>query len=125
LPWELVRERVAAVFGIANFAPAHEVPLDLEALKAAAVASLRSRTFGSFRVTTKRSYKGFSKNSGEIDREVGAAVNEATGVRVDLEHPELTLYVEVLRDRIFYSYEKHKGPGGFPVGSSGRVIAAS
>jgi tRNA uracil 4-sulfurtransferase len=123
VPWDLVRERVAAVFGIANFARAHEVPLDLEALKAAAVASLRGRTFGSFRVTTKRSYKGFSKNSGEIDRELGAAVHEATGVRVDLEHPELTLYVEVLQDRIFYSYEKQKGPGGFPVGSSGRVIA--
>jgi thiamine biosynthesis protein ThiI len=123
VPWDAVRERVAAVFGIANFAPAHEVALDLEALKAAAVASLRDRAFGSFRVTTKRSYKGFPKNSGEIDREVGAAVHEATGVRVDLERPELTLFVEVLQDRIFYSYEKQKGPGGFPVGSSGRVMA--
>src|SRR5687767_15042929 len=109
VPWDLVRERVAAVFGIANFAPAHEVALDLAALKTAAVASLRGRTFGSFRVTTKRSYKGFPRNSGEIDREVGAAVHEATGVRVDLEHPELTLFVEVLQDRIFYSYEKQKG----------------
>jgi thiamine biosynthesis protein ThiI len=123
VPWDVVRERVAAVFGIANFAPAHEVALDLPALKAAAVASLRGRAFGSFRVTTKRSYKGFPKNSGEIDREVGAAVQEATGVRVDLEHPELTLFVEVLQDRIFYSCEKQKGPGGFPVGSSGRVMA--
>jgi len=121
--WDLVRERVASVFGVANFSPTHEIAPDLEALKAAAVSSLRGRTFGSFRVTTKRSYKGFPKNSGEIDREVGAAVHEATGVRVDLEHPELTLFVEVLQDRIFYSYEKHKGPGGFPVGSSGRVVA--
>jgi len=122
-PWELVRERVASVFGVANFSRAHDVAPDVEALKAAAVASLRGRAFGSFRVTTKRSYKGFPKNSGEIDREVGAAVHEATGVRVDLERPELTLFVEVLQDRIFYSWEKHKGPGGFPVGSSGRVIA--
>jgi thiamine biosynthesis protein ThiI len=44
-------------------------------------------------------------------------------VRVDLEHPELTLWVEVLRDRILLSFEKHAGPGGFPVGSSGRVMA--
>jgi thiamine biosynthesis protein ThiI len=62
-------------------------------------------------------------NSGEIDREVGGAVHHATGVRVDLERPELTLFVEVLQDRIFYSWEKHKGPGGFPVGTSGRVVA--
>ena len=118
-----MRERVASVFGVANFLPAQEVAPDLEALKAAALASLRGRTFGSFRVTTKRSYKGFPKNSGEIDREVGAAVHEATGVRVDLEQPELTLFVEVLQDRIFFSFEKQKGPGGFPVGTSGRVIA--
>jgi tRNA uracil 4-sulfurtransferase len=122
-PWELVRERVGAVFGVANFSRADEVAPDLEALKAAALESLRGRTFGSFRVTTKRSYKGFPRNSGEIDREVGAAVHQATGVRVDLERPELTLFVEVLQDRIFYSWEKHKGPGGFPVGTSGRVIA--
>jgi thiamine biosynthesis protein ThiI len=120
---DLVRERVASVFGVANFLLAQEVAADLEALKAAALASLRGRTFGSFRVTTKRSYKGFPRNSGEIDREVGAAVHLATGVRVDLERPELTLFVEVLQDRIFFSWEKQKGPGGFPVGTSGRVVA--
>src|SRR5206468_1435404 len=43
--------------------------------------------------------------------------------RVDLEEPELTLWVEVLRDRILYSFERLPGPGGFPVGSSGRVLA--
>jgi thiamine biosynthesis protein ThiI len=31
--------------------------------------------------------------------------------------------VEVLKDRIFYFTEKLPGPGGFPVGSSGRVAA--
>jgi len=122
-PWDLVRERVATVFGVANFSRAHEVGPDLEALKAAALGSLRGREFGSFRVTTKRSYKGFPKTSVEIEREVGGAVHQATGVRVDLERPELTLFVEVLQDRIFYSWEKHKGPGGFPVGTSGRVVA--
>ena len=121
--WDLVRERVGSVFGVANFSRAHETALDLEGLEAEAVGALKERAFGSFRVTTKRSYKGFPRTSGEIDREVGAAVHEATGVRVDLEHPELTLFVEVLQDRIFYSYEKQKGPGGFPVGTSGRVVA--
>ena len=35
-------------------------------------------------------------NSGEIDRALGAAIQQATGVRVDLEQPELTVFVEVL-----------------------------
>jgi thiamine biosynthesis protein ThiI len=122
-PWETVRDRVETVFGVANFSRAGEVPADLEALKRAAVEGLQGARFGSFRVTTRRSDKSFPRNSAEIDREVGAAVHTATGVRVDLENPELTVWVEVLRDRILYSFDKHPGPGGFPVGTSGRVLA--
>src|SRR5207245_6170583 len=99
------------------------VPADLEALKRAAVDGVRGAGFASFRVTTRRSDKSFPRNSAEIDREVGAAIHEATGVRVDLEQPELTVWVEVLRDRILLSLAKHAGPGGFPVGTSGRVMA--
>jgi len=123
VPWETVQERIAAVFGVANFARTLSAPPDLGELKRAAVESMQGRSFGSFRVTTKRSYKAFPQNSAEIDRELGGAIKAATGVRVDLEHPELTVFVEVLKDRIFYSIEKLPGPGGFPVGSSGRVLA--
>jgi thiamine biosynthesis protein ThiI len=123
VPWETVQERIAAVFGIANFARTLSAPPDLGELKRAAVESMKGRSFSSFRVTTKRSYKAFPQNSAEIDRELGGAIKAATGVRVDLEHPELTVFVEVLKDRIFCSIEKLPGPGGFPVGSSGRVLA--
>ena len=99
------------------------MPADLETLKKSAADDLRGARFSSFRVTTRRSDKGFPLNSGQIDREVGAAVHAATGVRVDLEEPDLTLWIEVLHDRILYSFDKHPGPGGFPVGSSGRVLA--
>src|SRR5262249_60922389 len=37
--------------------------------------------------------------------------------------PDLTMRVEVLADRILYSFEKQAGPGGFAAGSSGRVAA--
>jgi thiamine biosynthesis protein ThiI len=123
MPWETLQERIAAVFGVANFARTLSAPPDLGELKRAAVESMKGRSFSSFRVTTKRSYKAFPQNSAEIDRELGGAIKAATGVRVDLEHPELTVFVEVLKDRIFYSIEKLPGPGGFPVGSSGRVLA--
>jgi thiamine biosynthesis protein ThiI len=121
--WEQARERLAGVFGVANFARVHEAPRDLDALGQAAVEAVRPLSFASFRVTAKRSDKTFAQNSVEIDRAVGAAIHVATGVRVDLEHPELTVFVEVLRDRICFSFEKEPGPGGFPVGSSGRVLA--
>ena len=122
-PWETVRERISTVFGIANFSRTHAVPLELPALEQAVVASLAERPFTSFRITTRRSYKSFPMNSGAIDRALGAAVQKATGVRVDLEHPDVNVFVEVLRDRILFSFERCPGAGGFPVGSSGRVMA--
>jgi thiamine biosynthesis protein ThiI len=123
VPWELLRERVGSVFGVANFGRTDETPPELAALKAAAAEKARLLQFGSFRVTAKRSHKAFPHGSMEIEREVGGAIHAATGVRVDLEHPELNVRVEVLKDRILYSTEKLAGPGGFPVGSSGRVLA--
>jgi thiamine biosynthesis protein ThiI len=122
-PWEALRERISSVFGVANFSRIRQVPLDMEALKTAAVDAMRERPFESFRVTTRRSWKLFPLNSGAIDREVGAAIQAATGVRVDLDEPDATLFVEILKDRILLSRERITGPGGFPVGTSGRVLA--
>jgi len=121
--WDSTRTRLSAVFGVANFAPAFSVAPDIESVRASVVEHVRHDSFASFRVTTKRSHKGFPMTSMQIDREVGGAVKLATGARVDLEHPERTIFVEVLRDRILIASEKHSGPGGFAVGSSGRVMA--
>jgi thiamine biosynthesis protein ThiI len=61
--------------------------------------------------------------SGDVDRRLGAAVQRATGARVDLTGFEVEVHVEVLRDRIHYSFERCPGAGGLAVGSSGRVMA--
>ncbi len=121
--WETARERMADVFGIANFSRTHAVRPELPALEDAVVASLQGRGHASFRITTRRSYKPFPMTSGDVDRALGAAVQKATGMRVRLEDPEVEVHVEVLRDRILFSFERCAGAGGFPVGSSGRVIA--
>ena len=121
VPWETTHTRISSVFGIANFSRTEQVPRDLEALRAAAMAAVRGTSARSFRVTTKRSDKTFPVNSGEIDRQVGGAIFQGLGLKVDLYHPELTVFVEVLRDRIFLSFERQPGAGGFPVGTSGRV----
>jgi thiamine biosynthesis protein ThiI len=123
VPWETLRPRLSAVFGIANFSRVVDAPRDLDALAAAVLEAVRGQTFGSFRVRTKRSDKSFPHVSGTVDRTLGAAIHTATGVRVDLGQADLTVFVEVLHDRICFSFEKVPGPGGFPVGSAGRVMA--
>jgi thiamine biosynthesis protein ThiI len=121
-----VRERLARVFGIANFSLAHSLPLDLAnpdlgPLQTAVVHELRSRSFSTFRVTAKRADKRLTLTSMDVERAIGAAVCEGTGKKVSLKAPELTVYVELLSKEVSYALEKIPGPGGMPVGVSGKV----
>ncbi|HWU36744.1 MAG TPA: tRNA uracil 4-sulfurtransferase ThiI [Candidatus Acidoferrum sp.] len=120
--WAVIRDRVRSVFGIANFALAERVEPDMAALKAAVKPALQGRSFASFKVATKRAYKQFPLNSEEINRELGAFVQGETHAAVDLERPDLTIHVEVLPRDIYFSWGREAGPGGLPLGVSGRVV---
>jgi thiamine biosynthesis protein ThiI len=58
----------------------------------------------------------------ELNRALGAFVLERVATRVDLEHPEVEIVVEVLPDEAFVALDRRPGPGGLPVGASGTVV---
>jgi thiamine biosynthesis protein ThiI len=117
-----VLDRVARTPGVAWFAAAREVTPDLDALRVEVVARARAST-GSFRVETKRSDKNFPLTSMEVDREVGAAVVEATGRKVDLEEADSVYGIEIANKRAFVFGDRLPGPGGLPIGTAGKVVA--
>ena len=121
--WEGIRERLRCVFGIANFSLAERVDVDMGRLKGAVGRALESRTLTTFKVSTRRAFKQFPLTSEDVNRELGAFVVERTNARVDLEHPELTVHVDVLPHDLYFSLGRELGPGGLPVGVSGRVVA--
>jgi thiamine biosynthesis protein ThiI len=116
-------ERISAVFGVANFSLVERVDRDLEALRRQILTALNGHSFESFRIETQRGDKSFPLGSPEINRQLGAAVKEKVNARVDLEHPEFTVIVEILPNDAFFGFNKIAGAGGLPVGSSGRVVA--
>jgi thiamine biosynthesis protein ThiI len=119
--WERVQERVARVFGVANFARAGRTRLDVDTIAEAILADLGPEDPSSFRVSVRRADKRFPMTSPEIEREVGGRIKIARGWRVDLKHPQLTIRVETLRDEAFYSFGKETGARGLPTGVSGKV----
>jgi thiamine biosynthesis protein ThiI len=119
---EEIRRRLARVPGVANFAFAFRTPLRLEVLREAVVQGLAGRAFRTFRVQTKRAFKAFPLTSPEINRDVGHFIQTRLGVGVDLEHPELTVSIEILPHEAFFCFEREPGPGGLPVGVSGTVL---
>jgi thiamine biosynthesis protein ThiI len=95
----------------------------MEELKQMIGAEIGNYKFQSFRITAQRGDKSFHLTSEDINRELGAYVEEKIGARVDLKNPELTVFVEVLPKQIFFSFEKIKGVGGLPVGTAGKVVS--
>jgi thiamine biosynthesis protein ThiI len=118
---EEIRQRVAQVPGIANFALAYRTPLQMETLKAAILQALAGRTVQTFGVQTKRGFKAFPLTSPEINRAVGHYLQQHLGAAVDLAAPELTVSIEILPHEAFFFFEREPGPGGLPVGVSGTV----
>jgi tRNA uracil 4-sulfurtransferase len=120
--WPQVRERLARVFGVANFAKAGRTSLDVDAIAREILNDLGPESPRAFRVSVRRADKRFPLTSPQIEREVGGRIKEARGWNVDLSHPELTIHVEALTGEAFYFFGKEPGPGGLPVGVSGRVV---
>lgn len=120
-PWDEVRERLSGLPGIANFARATHVPADPQAIGDAIVAQLGDRPAQPFRIAARRADKRFPLPSPEIERIVGRRVKEATGWPVNLSAPGLVIRVEVVSEGAFFYVDRHHGPGGLPIGTSGKV----
>jgi thiamine biosynthesis protein ThiI len=120
---QIAIQRIRTVFGVANFSPVERTARDIEVLRTRILKSLNGIHFASFRVDTQRGDKTFSLTSPEINRQLGAAVKEKSGARVDLSHPEFTVTVEILPQDAFFGFDKISGAGGLPVGASGRVVS--
>ncbi len=123
VPPETIQERVSRVFGVANFSFARRVPSALDAIKSTIAEAIHGESPASFRVTARRAFQSFPATSTDLNRELGAFIQLRTGWRVDLTRPELNVHVEVLPDETFIYTRKLPGPGGLPVGVSGRVAA--
>jgi tRNA uracil 4-sulfurtransferase len=114
------------VFGVAWLAKVVECPLDYDGIRLAAVremAALKATSGPStFRVTAKRANKSYELSSQQIAVKLGEDLVKETGLGVDLSHPQATLFVDVLSDRALLHTAKEKGPGGLPVGVTGKVV---
>ncbi|MCP9452646.1 MAG: tRNA 4-thiouridine(8) synthase ThiI [Nitrospira sp.] len=123
---DLIRDRLRCVCGVAYFSMARAVPLTLtnpylDKLGEAAVEEFRAQPFSTFRITAKRADKRLPVTSMDVERAVGAFVRQTLGKEVSLKNPDLTIHIELLTDQAYLFSEKISGPGGMPVGVSGRV----
>ena len=119
-----IRQRLARVFGIANYSAAMHVPRDFDGMADAIVAKLPPKeAVESFRVHVRRADPKFTTPSPELARDLGSKVWHARGWKVDLEHADLVISVEIFPGGAYAYIGREAGPGGLPTGTAGRVVA--
>jgi thiamine biosynthesis protein ThiI len=119
---EKLKDVIGNVMGIANYSFGIKINSDLEKMKEVALDILKEKDFKTFKIETKRSNKGFSMISTEINEEVGGHIIDNLNPKVDLDNPDETVYMEITdKDTYIYS-DKYNGQGGLPVGSGSKAL---
>ena len=118
-------EALSRVFGIVSISPAVKTALELGTIERAALEAVISDANPpfTFKVEAKRAEKRFPLTSPEINQAVGGFILdelESRGVRVDVHRPEVTVYIDVRSDGAYVFSRVIPGPGGLPLGASGK-----
>ncbi len=121
-PVDEIARRLQMVFGIANLVIAREVEAGMDAIQAALSEMVSAADFKSFKIDARRGSKNFPLDSMEINRQLGAFVQQLTGAAVRMEHPDATFFVEIAGGRAFLYTAKIRGAGGLPSGTGGKVL---
>jgi thiamine biosynthesis protein ThiI len=112
--------------GVHSLIPARRIPVNFQHIFSTVKEELE-RLEGlppTFKVETRRSYKGFPMNSMEVCGEIGTLVlKEFPRLAVDLKNPGLIIEIRILEKNIYVSTRKLLGVGGLPVGTSGHLVA--
>ncbi|MCS7130093.1 MAG: tRNA 4-thiouridine(8) synthase ThiI [Archaeoglobaceae archaeon] len=117
-----IEDKLRKVPGIRYFGIGYKTDLELSAIKSAVFKAL-PEDFETFKISTSRRNKNFPLNSIEINKELGSAVVEKTGKKVDLENPDVTIWVEIGENFALVYSKRFEGIGGLPVGTAGKVVS--
>ena len=86
------------------------------------INDIKVKDYTTFRISARRADKSFPLNSQEINTRLGGEVVAKYGKKVNLDNPDLSIHVEIVGKIAYLYYEKIKGPGGLPVGVSGKAL---
>ena len=118
-------DALSCVFGIHSYSVGVRLEQDFDRateVLIGQVRAVRAKFAGeivTFRVEAKRADKRFPMRSNIMAAEAGGRILEQVpGLKVDLEHPKITAYLEI-RDKAYCYTEIIPGLGGMPVGCNG------
>jgi len=113
------------IFGLHSYSLAVKCDTNLEEIKQLAVKVITEeiKVPTRFKVESKRAYKQFPLTSLEVSKEVASYVlKHCDNLIVDVNHPEVTLNIEIREEATYISTKEYPGLGGLPVGMDGKGL---
>lgn len=113
------------VFGISSLSFAYRIEKDMTQLKIKVMELINQQDkekFKTFKLFVTRSDKTFKLNSQEIINIIAPIILNKTSLKVDIINPDLKINIKINQNDIYLFANKIIGAGGFPVGSSGKVL---
>jgi tRNA uracil 4-sulfurtransferase len=118
---------LARVFGVTSVSRVVEVRTDRAVISARLLELADARLPAGARFAVRARRTGSHPfTSQELARDLGGDVLERFAdrhLRVDLEEPQVELFVEVRGPRTYLYFDRESGPGGLPLGVAGTVVA--
>jgi thiamine biosynthesis protein ThiI len=117
--------RLQKVFGIVSLSPVLTAKLEMDDIcqKAVEILERSYRPGISFKVNTRRANKRFPFQSPRISAAIGAhLLQSGMKLEVDVHNPELLINIEIREKEAYLYSEAFAGPGGLPVGVTGRGL---
>lgn len=119
---EALRYGLSHLFGISGYEISYATKPDLASIcKTARELLKKSGKVRTLKIHAHRSYKKFRFNSIDITKRL-IKVAEGLGIEPELHNYGSEIFVNVTKEAAFVSLEKVKGPGGLPVGTSGKGV---
>ena len=121
-------EVAASTIGVVSASPCARVPTTMDSILGA-IASLAENGLidGSFAIRARRADKSLPFTSVELERAAGSTVFESvddpSSIEVDLEDPDMMIFVEVHESTTYLHTEILQGPGGLPVGTQAPCVS--
>lgn len=121
---ERILEGLSRVFGISNFEVSAIANPDLSSIEKTAIWLLKKadkKRGKKLRIEAHRANKQLPFDSAEIKKSIAKAAVRL-GYELELDNPDITIYVTAYDSKAFVYTDRRDGLGGLPVGSSGNAM---
>lgn len=122
--YAFVLNSLKKIFGIHEIEVGYQIEnTKMSLLEESLIKIVQNKDFQTFKVETKRSDKNYPLTSLEISKHLGGVIlKNKENIKVNVQNPEVTFYVEIRKDHAYIYSEKIKGLGGYPVGTLGKGL---